>query len=158
MFEMDKFIYVFINIFLTMMAGDTLGLLISSIFKKQETANLIAPVVIIVELVLCGVLFDFGDIRILDILSCFMATRWGVSGLGSILDITSLPHTMEYYEGGLVAQAFPMLTELTDFDKQAYVHTSQNILKCWIILVALSVLSVVLAIVFLNRVKYDNRD
>ncbi len=72
----------YITILLLMYAADCLGLLISCIVKKEETANVLSPYILIVQLIFSGILFEMKGIA--NKISYVMISRWGMEGLGSI--------------------------------------------------------------------------
>lgn len=58
-----------------MFISDLMGMVISSAVKTNEMANLIAPIVIIIQLVLSGVLFDLdGNVKYAANLT---VSKWG---------------------------------------------------------------------------------
>ena len=82
----------FITIFLIMIASDALGLFISSIVRSGDIANIIAPIVLIIQLVMSGVLFELNGAA--EALSNITFSKWGMEGLGAIAGMNDL----EYYQ------------------------------------------------------------
>ncbi len=85
----EPLVEFFISLFLVMYASDVLGLLISSIVKKQELASQLAPYILIVQLLFSGVLFKMEGGA--EVISALMISRWGMEALGSISNLNDLP-------------------------------------------------------------------
>ena len=78
----------FVSILLLMYAADMMGLLISCLVKKEEAANVLAPYILIVQLIFSGILFVMEGLA--DKLSYVMISRWGMEALGSIARLNDL--------------------------------------------------------------------
>lgn len=96
----NAFIEYYISILLLMYAADAMGLMISCIVRKTETANVLAPYILIVQLIFSGILFSMSGLA--DKVSYVMLSRWGMEALGSISNLNALPmkiagisHSME---------------------------------------------------------------
>ena len=76
-------------LFLIMMASDMMGMFISSIVKSNEIANLTAPIIIIIQLVMSGVLFELKGM--MDRVASFTVSKWGMQAMGRVADLASLP-------------------------------------------------------------------
>ena len=72
----------YISIFLLMYAADAMGIMISCLVKKEEAANVLAPYILIVQLIFSGILFAMEGMA--DYISYVMISRWGMEALGSI--------------------------------------------------------------------------
>lgn len=135
----------FISILLLMYAADMMGLLISCLVKKEEAANVLAPYILIVQLIFSGILFSMEGLA--DKLSYVMISRWGMEALGSIarlndlqlkiqMEVPSVPHEFE-----------------TRFDA-----TPEHLLQVWAILVLFSLVFVIVGNLLLHRVSKDTRE
>lgn len=135
----------FISILLLMYAADMMGLLISCLVKKEEAANVLAPYILIVQLIFSGILFVMEGLA--DKLSYVMISRWGMEALGSIarlndlqlkiqMEVPSVPHDFE-----------------SRFDA-----TPEHLLQVWTILVIFSLIFVIAGNLLLHRVSKDTRE
>lgn len=75
----------YISIFLLMYAADAMGIMISCLVKKEEAANVLAPYILIVQLIFSGILFAMEGMA--DYISYVMISRWGMEALGSIANL-----------------------------------------------------------------------
>ena len=140
----------FISLFLVMYASDVLGLLISSIVKKQELASQLAPYILIVQLLFSGVLFKMEGGA--EVISALMISRWGMEALGSISDLNDLPLKIQ------VENDNPMLMELIDRDKEsAFAANSEHLATVWLIMLLFAAVQLLAANFFLRQVKKDTR-
>ena len=62
----------YISIFLLMYAADAMGIMISCLVKKEEAANVLAPYILIVQLIFSGILFAMEGMA--DYISYVMTT------------------------------------------------------------------------------------
>lgn len=135
----------FISILLLMYAADMMGLLISCLVKKEEAANVLAPYILIVQLIFSGILFVMEGLA--DKLSYVMISRWGMEALGSIarlndlqlkiqMEVPSVPHDFE-----------------SRFDA-----TPEHLLQVWAVLVIFSLIFVIAGNLLLHRVSKDTRE
>jgi hypothetical protein len=140
----------FISLFLVMYASDALGLLISSVVKKQELASQLAPYVLIVQLLFSGVLFKMEGGA--EVISALMISRWGMEALGSIGDLNDLPLKIQ------VENDNPMLMELIEREEEsAFAADSEHLLLVWLIMLVFVAVQLVAANVSLHSVKKDTR-
>ena len=134
----------FVTILLLMYAADAMGLMISCIVRKEETANVMAPYILIVQLIFSGILFDMEGAA--NYVSYIMISRWGMEGLGSTSRLNDLPLKL--------AEQAPMLEK--EFEDR-FDATSEHLIAVWLILLAFSVISVILGNVLLHRVSKDSK-
>lgn len=151
LFEGGSFIKYYITIFLIIYAADAMGILISSIVKTNELANLIAPILIIIQLVLSGVLFRLEG-GLIDFVSKLTISHWGMSGLGRIAHLNDMISRAVLEDTtGQLANIMP--TAYEDY----YVASSGGLLEVWGILFVFIVLFAVLSMLFLKRIEKDAR-
>jgi len=148
----------YLTLFLIMYASDALGLLISSIVKKEELASKLAPYILIAQLLFSGVLFKLDGGA--NILSGIMVSRWGMEALGSICDLNN-QITRVY--SGLAAKGqttgYGVLETLKyqEFD-EAFEATGGHLILVFFILLLFVVVPIVAANFMLHKVKNDGRD
>lgn len=141
----------FITMFLLAFAADTMALVISAIVKNSSTANTFIPIILIVQIVFSGVLFDLG--KQMDTFASLMISKWGIAGLA--------------ISSRLNDSRVKFLLDSPDFElnlgtsmsavKGLYMSTPENLLIVWTILFAFIIVCSVLCTLLLIRVKKDRR-
>ncbi len=148
------FIDMFISLFLLMLASDMLGLFVSAIVKSGDIANIIAPIILIAQLVLSGVLFDLNGFT--QKISYITFSKWGMDSLGSIVDLNSL-------ELRIVAQAKDdaarnMLKSIIEREfYDGFEAVPKHIWVTWMILFLFTVLLIAVSSLILRRISKDAR-
>lgn len=135
----------FISILLLMYAADMMGLLISCLVKKEEAANVLAPYILIVQLIFSGILFTMEGLA--DKLSYVMISRWGMEALGSIARLNDLQLKIQ----------MEVPTVPHDFEER-FDATSEHLLHVWAILLIFSLVFVFVGNLLLHRVSKDTRE
>ncbi|EFA23415.1 ABC transporter permease [Bifidobacterium gallicum] len=79
----------YVTFLLLFYAADALGLVISTLVKKAETASVITPYILIVQLIFSGLLFPLSGVT--DTISYGMESRWGMEALAVTSDINYYP-------------------------------------------------------------------
>lgn len=133
-----------ITIALLTFAADTMGLFLSSLVRKPETANVMAPYILIVQLIFSGILFAMQGAA--DLLSYAMLSRWGMEALGSICNLNQLPLKIQLTVPNVPHEAEDM-----------FLRTAQHLSQVWIVLIGFSVGFLVLGNLVLHRVAKDTR-
>lgn len=134
----------YISIFLLMYAADALGMFISSLVKKSETANVMAPYILIVQLIFSGILFAMKGAS--EVISYAMLSRWGMEALGSTSNLNEMPLKIQ-----LTVPAVPHEAE------DMFLHTAQHLFQVWIILGCFAIGFIILGNWALHRVAKDSR-
>ncbi len=134
----------YVSLLLLMFAADAMGLCISCIVKKAETANVMAPYILIVQLIFSGILFEMKGMA--EALSYFMLSRWGMEALGTTSDLNSM-------ELRIQATVPNVPHEAEDMFEYAVSHMN----GVWIILMLFSFLFLVVGWALLHRVSKDTR-
>lgn len=135
----------FVSILLLMYAADMMGLLISCLVKKEEAANVLAPYILIVQLIFSGILFTMEGLA--DKLSYVMISRWGMEALGSIARLNDLQLKIQM-EVPTVPHEF----------EDRFDATSEHLLHVWAILLIFSLFFVFVGNLLLHRVSKDTRE
>ncbi len=135
----------YITILLVMYAADTMGILISSLVKKSEVASVMAPYILIVQLIFSGILFTLNGFA--ANLSAVMLSRWGMEALGSISNLNAMPLRLQ--------AEFPALPHEAE---DAFLYTTEHLWNVWRILTVFVVVPLVLSVVVLRGVKNDTRE
>ena len=134
----------YISIVLLMYAADAMGLMISCIVKKAETANVMAPYILIIQLIFSGILFTMKGGA--EKLSYLMLSRWGMEALGSTSDLNNLQLKIQMEIPTIGHEAEDM------FD-----HTTVHLYQVWGIFILFILLFIILGNIFLHRVSRDSR-
>lgn len=82
-----------ITIFLVMYASDAMSFVLSSVVPNPIVAMTFMPLLLLIQLVMAGVLFELGDFS--EIVAEITVSKWGMSAFGIIGSITDLPSAME---------------------------------------------------------------
>lgn len=147
------FLNMFITVYLIMLASDAMGLLISSIVKSGDLANIIAPIILIIQLVFSGVLFDLSGFG--KFLSFFTFSRWGMDCLGSLGDMNTLELNSLHYAND--SQKWQLQNILHTPYNADFEPTGWNLWKGWLMLMLFCVGLVFLSALILRRVAKDSR-
>jgi hypothetical protein len=141
----------FITMFLIAFSADLLALIVSAVVKSSSVASTFIPVLLIVQVVFTGVLFDVGEV--MEAFAASMISKWGMAGLAisTRLNDARLKFLIDSPDLEL------KLGAKMSVEKQAYVSSAGNLLMVWGILLAFVVLYAVICTVVLRRVKKDKR-
>lgn len=141
----------FITMFLLAFSADTMALVISSVVKNSSTANTFIPIVLIVQIVFSGVLFDLGDA--MDKFATLMISKWGIAGLAisSRLNDSRTGFLLDSPDFEL------KLGSSMSIVKDLYMSSAGNLLKIWGILLVFIIVSSIISTLLLTQVKKDRR-
>lgn len=134
----------FVSILLLMYAADAMGIMISCFVRKEETANVLAPYILIVQLIFSGILFTMEGLA--DYASYLMISRWGMEALGSTSNLNNMQ---------LKIQA-TVPTVPHEFESQ-FESVSGHMLTVWMILFVFTVVFIFIGNLLLHRVSKDSR-
>ncbi len=147
-----------ITIFLLILSSDALALVLSCAMPTPVLAMTVMPLVLLIQLVMAGVLFELEEGSIAYFISFFTMSKWGMSAFGMIGNIT---HGIESKVGNsvneiLTEKGLPedMLIESDDMisstDKNAFSGEAFDIFLCWAALIAFVVVCFGLGVIFLK--------
>lgn len=145
---MPAFLEYFITIFLLVFGSSVMGIMVSSISANPTTAMTIMPFVLILQLIMCGVLFELSGFS--EYVANITFSKWGMSAFGSTGDMNSLPHAMAQKlpeMADMIAEQFPV--------NEAYDHDASTLLSAWMWCIGITVVS---AFVSIFSLKIKNRD
>ena len=134
----------YISILLLMYAADAMGIMISCLVRKEEAANVLAPYILIVQLIFSGILFNMEGMA--DYISYIMISKWGMEALGSIADLNNLQLKIQ--------MTVPNVPH--DFENR-FEATSGHLLMVWAILAGFIVAFLLIGNILLHRVSKDTR-
>lgn len=115
---------VFITTFFTLIGNVCLGLTISASVKNENWANSILPLIMLIQTIFAGVLFQVEGLA--KFIANFMLSRWSIRAYGSLAKIQELTES----------------SYLKD-DFNIYANTGTNLLQSWLFLFLLSLLFLV---------------
>lgn len=144
-------IEMYVTMFLVAFASDTIALLISSIVKNSSTANTFIPIVLIVQIVFSGVLFDLGET--MDTIANIMISKWGIAALAATCRLNEGRLALLLENPEMSLQMGDKMSKINDL----FVATPQNLLIIWGILLTFVVICAVLSGILLKSVKKDKR-
>lgn len=153
--EIPALLEFYITIALLTFSADAMGMFLSSMVKKPESANVLAPYILIVQLIFSGVLFSMeGGAKIL---SFAMLSRWGMAGLGTTADLNNPDLPMRVIlESDRETQG--MLMDLISRpEDEMFTYEAGHLLVVWLVLLAFSVGFLLLGNLCLRRVAKDTR-
>ena len=134
----------FISIVVLTFAADTMGMLISCLVRKPETANVMAPYILIIQLIFSGILFSMKGAA--ESFSYAMLSRWGMEAMGSISELNNLPLKIQ--------ETIPTVPHEAE---DMFLHTQGHLISVWCVLVGFTVVFLILGNLFLHRVTKDAR-
>lgn len=148
----------YLTLFLIMFASDALGLLISSIVKKDELASKLAPYILIAQLLFSGVLFDLEGGA--SILSGIMISRWGMEALGSICDLNNRVTAVydNLIKEGQASEGGPFDVLKFAENEPGFEATASHLGLVLGIMALFVIVPLLLSNVMLHRVKHDGRE
>ncbi len=132
----------FITVYLLVFGAAVLGIMVSSLSGTPTTAMTIMPFVLIIQLIMCGVLFKLEGFA--DGISYITLSKWGMSAFGSVADLNSFDIVIG--DSDLVVHAI---------HKDSYDHEVSRLLLAWIWIFGITVFNAVVSIIAL---KVKNRD
>lgn len=135
----------YISILLLMYAADSMGLMISCLVRKEEAANVLAPYVLIVQLIFSGILFAMEGLA--DSISYVMISRWGMEALGSTAKLNDLQLKIQ-----MTVPSVPH-----DFETR-FESTAEHLTSVWGVLILFAVVFIFVGNFLLHRVSKDTRE
>lgn len=141
----------FITMFLLCFASDTLALFISSIVKNSSTANIFIPIVLIVQIVFSGVLFDLGNT--FEKIAYLMFSKWGIAGLAITSHLNNARGKFLLDNPTFELQLGPNMSSVHSM----FSSEVSNLLLVWGVLILFVIAFSVLSVLFLKRIKKDKR-
>ena len=134
-------LWYLITIFLVMLASDAMAFVISSIVPNPIVAMTVMPLLLLIQLVMAGVLFELKDMS--AIVANFTISKWGMMAFGTIgeitkcetkvqqmIDMDKLPPGMKLKDLGIKNNGIP------DTDMDAYGGDFAQVILCWLIFIA----------------------
>lgn len=152
---LPPFVEYFVTIYLLTFGSSVLGIMVSSISGNPTTAMTIMPFVLILQLIMCGVLFELEEGGFADIVSKITYSKWGMSAFGATGDINELPSKImvadEIKENPMMLETLKECFKATD----AYEPEIVNEIGSWFACLSVTAVSAVVSVLAL---RLKNRD
>ena len=132
----------FVTVYLLVFGASVLGIMVSSLSGTPTTAMTIMPFVLIIQLIMCGVLFKLEGFA--DGISYITLSKWGMSAFGSVADLNS--YDIVIGDTNLVVHAI---------HNDSYDHEISRLVIAWLSILGITVFNAVVSILAL---KIKNRD
>ena len=142
----------FITIFLLTFGASVMGLMVSSFSGTPTTAMKIMPFVLIVQLVLCGVLFELGDG--VDVVAGITLSKWGVSAFASSAGLNYLPDAFSEKNPELIRMMEANGYRMPDTTDPLYDQDAGVLLTAWGLCLLITFVCAVISVISL---KLKNR-
>lgn len=145
------FIEMLITIFLVTISSSSLGLLISALSKNPDRAMVLAPVLLIPQLLFSGILFYLDGVT--EVISWVCSSRWSMEALGTIANLNNVMRDSlsQVYKGKQLDNMITM-----NYNK-LYEFSGWHLLLTWTILILTIIGFSFLSAIMLRRIKHDKR-
>lgn len=149
MFE-QVFLEKFLLLWITIYASTALGFVISAMVRSADKAMVMAPFVLIVQLLFSGILFDLEGAS--EHIADFTISKWSVEGFGSIAHLNKLQMRFERDHSDVAE----MIEDLHKAEP-AFKHTLKHLSHSYIVLGVMIVVCCVLCMIALRSLSRDRR-
>jgi ABC-type multidrug transport system ATPase subunit len=89
----EPFLEVLLTIFLTGMAGSSMGMFVSCLSKNEDKAAKLAPLLLLPQMLFSGVIFELGN-DILKAISYIVTSRWSMEAFGTFVNLNVMDAMM----------------------------------------------------------------
>lgn len=128
---------LYLTIFLITFSADMIALLVSCIVKSENSAMMIMPFILVIQLVMSGVVFSLEGLA--ELISRLTISRWGVEGILAIARTNSEVDLQAAFSDSIGSSG------------------SGTLALDWIYLLFFALVYILLAMLFLRRVDKDER-
>ena len=149
MFE-QVFFEKFLLLWMTIYAATALGFAISAMVRSADKAMVLAPFVLIVQLLFSGILFDLDGAS--EHIADFTISKWSVEGFGSIAHLNKLQMRFERDHSDVAE----MIEDLHKAES-AFKHTLAHLSHSYIVLAAMIIVCCVVCMIALRSLSRDRR-
>lgn len=124
--------------FISILSASALGLFVSCLVKNSSNAMVVAPLILVPQLLFCGILFKLKGFT--KFISNFIICRWSVEGLGSSLNLNELTHLVQKYNPRITVEA-------EDF----YTYTAGHMLSVIVIILSMTLVFLIASFIALRK-------
>ena len=132
---------IILTVWITIIASMALGLIVSSIVRTGDKAMVVAPFLLIVQLLFSGILFELEKAS--KIISYATVSKWSVDSLCRIANIGEIKE--EYHPVS------------ADLDDELFRWDPAGLLGDWGVMLLMAAISIAVSILVLRRVSKDGR-
>lgn len=137
---------IILTLWFTILASEAMGFIVSSVAKSGDKAMTYAPILLIVQLLFSGILFEMKGFS--ELLSMLTISKWSVEALGSSVNLNAMQTLMEI--------DYPSLN-LEREAEAIFDHTAGHLITEWGVLLLMTALFLVITLVLLRSIKKDRR-
>ncbi|MBQ8799310.1 MAG: ATP-binding cassette domain-containing protein [Lachnospiraceae bacterium] len=136
------YLEILLTTFLTALSSAAMGLLVSALFTNADRAMTVAPILLMPQILFSGLIFKLDGAT--EMISWIAVCRWSMEGYGTTANLNDLPLKLQQ-EGVMVPH------EVEDF----FEYTTSHMFTSWGILLGFTVLFLILARLFLGKIKKE---
>lgn len=122
-----------ITIFLIMYASDAMAFVISCAVPNPIVAMTVMPLLLLIQLVMAGVLFELDGAA--KLVANFTVSKWGMSAFGMIGDITMLPSAVKDKLTDIPEEMTANLPLISQNDTNMFSGGTGEIFLCWLVFI-----------------------
>lgn len=139
--------------YLAVLSASCMGLIVSALSNNADRAMTVSPFLLVIQMVFAGIIFKLeGAVKLISNLT---VSRWAISALGISADLEKLYEPVQE-QNDLVS----MITgEEIAVDKslELFERSDENMLMCWLVMLAFCLVCCVISALVLRRVSKDSR-
>ncbi len=125
---LPPFIELYLTTFLTALSATALGLVVSSFFDNPDRALVVAPILIMPQILFSGILFDLSGAT--NTISYFTTCRWSMKAYCITADLNSLTDKVKLDDPNLQQAIGAAEIEVTKV-KEIFEYSNNNMLLAW---------------------------
>ncbi len=122
-----------ITIFLIMYASDAMAFVISCAVPNPIVAMTVMPLLLLIQLVMAGVLFELDGAA--KLVANLTVSKWGMSAFGMIGDITMLPSAVKDKLTDIPEEMTANLPLISQNDTNMFSGGAGEIFLCWLVFI-----------------------
>ena len=139
---------MYVTLLLTLGGATATGLLVSSMVKNADKAMILAPILLMPQILFSGLAFQLEGIA--DRISWFIVCRWSIEGLGTAVNLNGMPDKLRVSLNGIPFEySLPYNLPMFEF-------SPAHLLRVWAILAVYAVGAVVIGRVILSSLRREN--
>lgn len=132
---------LFITFWLVIQSAMTLGMFVGLLVKDIKGAMIVLPVILIAQMLFSKAIFEIEGF--MESVSAYVAARFGVCAVGSILNINIYPMALK--------MQYPVIEQIPN---SLFKYSQNYVLECWIHLLILTIIPMVLSYIVLTFKAY----
>lgn len=141
----DPTFEMYVTLFLSVMSSVAIGIVVSSMSKNPDRAMVLAPVLLIPQLLFSGVLFQLGGAA--QYLGWFTVSRWSMQAFGATADLN----------GMFEAYFKPGSSLLARYTSDMFNQSAEVVLSAWGVMLGACIVFAVISVIILTRLPKDKK-